>query len=36
MPDTSLRMQSTTRRALARRPSDWSAIWGGVFIFAAI
>jgi hypothetical protein len=29
-------MQSSTTEVLARRHADWSAIWGGVFVFAAI
>jgi hypothetical protein len=36
MEDTRLRTQSTHSEALMRRGADWSAIWGGVFVFAAI
>ena len=36
MEDTELRARSTYRKTLFRRGTDWSAIWGGVFVFAAI
>ena len=36
MEDTQLRTQSTYSEAPMRRGADWSAIWGGVFVFAAI
>ena len=36
MEDTQLRTQLTYPRTLVRRGTDWSAIWGGVFVFAAI
>jgi len=36
MTDTSLPMQSTYAERLMRPRTDWSAIWGGAFIFAAI
>ena len=36
MADTPLRTQSTYPEILTRRSTDWGAIWGGVFIFAAI
>jgi hypothetical protein len=36
MEDTQLRTQSTYSEAPTRRGGDWSAIWGGVFVFAAI
>ena len=36
MEDTQLRTHSTYPRTVVRRGTDWSAIWGGVFVFAAI
>ena len=36
MTDASLPMQATYAEKLMRRRTDWSAIWGGAFIFAAI
>lgn len=36
MGDTPLRTQSIYPETLVRRNTDWSAVWGGVFIFAAI
>ncbi len=36
MGDTPLRTQSVYPETLVRRGTDWSAIWGGVFVFAAI
>jgi hypothetical protein len=36
MEDTQLRTRSTYPRIFSRRGTDWSAIWGGVFVFAAI
>jgi hypothetical protein len=36
MDDTQIRTPSTYPRTLLRHGTDWSAIWGGVFVFAAI
>jgi hypothetical protein len=36
MEDTQLRTQSTYSEVPMRRGTDWSAIWGGAFVFAAI
>lgn len=36
MGDTPLRTQSIYPETVLRRNTDWSAIWGGVFVFAAI
>ena len=36
MEDTQLRTRSTYPKTLLRRGTDWGAIWGGVFVFAAI
>ena len=36
MADTHVRTRSTYPKTLVRRGTDWSAIWSGVFVFAAI
>ena len=36
MEDTQLRTRSTYPKTFLRRGTDWGAIWGGVFVFAAI
>ena len=36
MSDVALRMQPAARERPARHRADWSAVWGGAFIFAAI
>ena len=36
MSDVGLRMQPAARERPARHRADWSAVWGGAFIFAAI
>lgn len=36
MENTQLRTRSTYPRTFLRRSTDWGAIWGGVFVFAAI
>jgi hypothetical protein len=36
MGDTSLRTPLNYSETLARRGTDWSAVWSGVFVFAAI
>ena len=36
MSDVALPMQSAARGRPARHRADWSAVWGGAFIFAAI
>ena len=36
MSDVALRMQPAVRERPARHRADWSAVWGGAFIFAAI
>ena len=36
MSDVALRMQPAARERPARHRADWSAVWGGTLIFAAI